>query len=304
MISGWETYLGAFLASMVASLAVAASVGLLWLFTLQVDPRALAVGGVGLGLLWLTAQLVRALLLGASLVQATARMRGATVPPLGDAVGEGASRSLSWLFYGLILEVLRSGWQLLTLGLAGFAYVYALGSGAHGVRSAAGLAIALTLAVALWIALALWVDYAFARTVVSMRPGPQQEEVSALPPQSFLAALFDSAGILWRAPFGPLVILVLTALGAGALELFAGLAPGQVGPGGVRGLGFAGALIGAAFVAFVDTGATLWRLGAFAVLELDASGQLPTPPRAEPIVEAQPVLEARPVEPGVGPSPA
>jgi hypothetical protein len=273
--SSWGAYLGAFVAALVAALAVGASAGLFWLLPLGVDVHTLMLGGVALGLLWLTAQLLRALLLGAGLLQASARLRGVSPLPVGAAVGEAASRSWAWFLYGILLETLRAGWQLLALGLGGFAYVHSLITGAHGVLDAAGLAIAVTAAVALWIGFALWVDYAFARAIAG---------------SPFAVALFDSVGILWRAPGRPLAILLLTGLIAGGLHLLVGVTPGElVGPGGVRPLWLWGALVGAAVAAFVDTGVTLLRLGAFAALEVG---------EPEPIVEATPILEATPVEPG------
>jgi hypothetical protein len=333
--SSWGAYLGAFLADWIAVLAAGASAGLFWLLPLGVELHTLVLGGVALGLLLLTAQVLRALMLGAGLLQATARLRGDSPPALERAVSEAASPSLAWFLYGILLEALRAGWQALALGLGGFAFVSSLIHGKHGALGAAGLAIAVTVAVALWIGFALWIDYAFARAMAGWgEPGrgdrgrperathasPQPEagttpaggtaigtgpagKSTAVP--SVAAALFDSVGILWRAPATPLAILVLTALIAGGFHLFVGITPGElVGPGGVRPLWLWGALLGTALAAFVDTGATLLRLGAFATLELERAGALPHSPGAktpaEPVIEAAPIVEARPVP--VGPS--
>jgi hypothetical protein len=299
--SGWATFLGAFLASAAAALAVSASAGLFWLLAVPVDLHTLAIGAVGLGLLWFTAQAIRAVLVGANLTQASARLRRDAVPTLREAVGASASRSFAWLLYGLLLEGMRAGWQLLTLGLAAFAFGHALFFGAHGLLGAAGLALAVTVAVALWLSLALWVDYAFARSIVRLTAS----KGGADPGSSYLVTLFDSVGVLWRSPWPPLAILVVTALVAGALELLVGLAPGQlVGQGGLRALLIFGALLTAALTAFIDTGAVLLRLGAFAVLELEAARELPEPPRVEPIVEAAAIVDALPSPQDPGPTPA
>jgi hypothetical protein len=304
--SNLGAYLGAFLADWVAVLTLGASAGLFWLLPLGVELHTLVLGAAALGVLRLTARLLRALLLGAGLLQATARMSGLPPSSLESAIGEAASPSLAWFLYGILLEALRAGWQALALGLGGFAYIHSLVHGAHGGLGAAGLALAVTLAVALWIGFALWIDYAFGRAMVGWGGpgrGDREPRERATPAPPLAVALFDSVGILWRTPGPPLAILVVTALIAGGLQLFVGLTPGElVGPGGVRLLWLGGALLGTAVAAFVDTGATLLRLGAFAALELDRAGRLPPTPAAEAsperVIEAAPIVEARPLQAG------
>lgn len=285
--SSWGAFVAAFLASAVASLATSAAAGLVWLFLSGAREQTVAVGALGLGLLWLTARLVRAIALGAGVLQASDRLRGSPARPSAEAAAEGASRSIAWFVDGVVFDWLRGAWQALALAATGYLYLRALVLGQHGLGSAVGLALAATVAVALWIAVRLWLDVSIAR---ALSRG-----------ESFLVALYESAGALWDDPWRPLAILVITGVLAALFEAFAGLAPGQlVGPGGVQAMWATGAVIGAAVVGFVDTGAQLLRLGALAALELGRSGSLPEPPtpaRAEPILQAEIVVDAKPLSP-------
>jgi hypothetical protein len=278
----WRTYLGAFVAAWIAALAALAAGEWLWPLLAGVPGRAVAAGVLGFGLLWLTASLLRAICLGAGAHQAVSRLREREVPGDAASLARAASPSLAWFGVGGLLELFWSAWQALAFTTAGVAYLRALVGGTQAVTSALLLALAGVLALVLGIALRLWLDVAWARAL-------SREE-------GFLVALFETAGSLWARPWPWLIALLCTGAAAFAGRMVAAFVPGRLlGPGGVQGLWLAGALIGTALVAFIDTGSMLWRLGAFAALTLDEGGLLPRPPpaRAELILEAEPVLEAR-----------
>jgi hypothetical protein len=187
------------------------------------------------------------------------------------------------------------GWETLLSGSGLVLFMRGLFVGTGGLAGALALALALTLGPLGAIFLQLVVEMALVRSVV-------RDESPA-------TAGWEAARALLARPWAPLGLLAVTGLVSlavvGSAAVIAGMAPPQA----VR-FKLPLIMIEGAIAALAGAVAQLVRVGAFAALEVDRTGELPapvTPPpsppsvmRAELVLDAGPVLEARAVDPPAG----
>jgi len=238
--------------------------------------------GLGLGLcflatLWIIAQLLRALALGASVREAARKMRD--LPRDGVLVSglAAAPSALGYLFLGVFLDFLVSSYRWVALLAAGGAYVTTLINGSDwGFMTSAGFALALMVCMPLGLLSTLWLQTALARAVV-------REE-------GYLASLYGAAGTLWERPWPALLLVVLTGALGFSVELTLSLFTRFASVPGERawavlafGQGVTGILAGFAWAVLEAA-----RLDGLAALALDEAGLLPQPAGEGPPPSAPP----------------
>jgi hypothetical protein len=288
-------------APLVLGLAAAASTlctRLLWvagLASLLDDGARLRFGGLLLATA--VAWGLQASVLGGAVQQASAALRGRSVPPLPEAIRLAAPRALGWAVLAGAALLAWKGWELLLGGSGLLLFLRGLLHGTGGLAGALGVALAVSVGPLGALFLQLVTEMALVRAVVRDEPAA--------------TAGWEAGGALLARPWAPLGLLALTALLAATV---AGTAAVLAGLGPPRPFRFTGgaASIRLAITALAFAVAQLVRLSAFAALELGRSGELPpapapvpplTPvPRAELVPDAGQVLEARAVDgpPGTG----
>jgi hypothetical protein len=192
-----------------------------------------------------------------------------------------APRSLSYLFWSSLVQLIRLAWSVLAFTAAGLAYVRSLLSGIGGPASAAAIALALTLALPVALLGLIWIEVALVRSVIR--------------DQGYLASLLESVTAM-RARLGTLVWLTLLSGG------MAWIATSSIS--GIFSL--SGAALSSAWQltlaqwlsvsvlsAFVVSVFELTRLHAFGALTLDLLAVAPVEPLAVPMAEV--VVTALPV---------
>lgn len=279
-----------------ASAAGALSAQLVWAASAQaLVARGWGMLAIGLvicvGLAWM----LQAAMLGGAVVQEAAGLRQRPVPPLAEALVRAAPRALAWGALAALALLSWNAWQL-GVGLAGTVlFVRGLFAGTGGLAGALALALAATVGPLVAIFLQLVIEMALVRSVC-------RDEPASL-------AGWEAARALLARPGLPLALWALTALLAAAVSGTAAAMTGLGPPSSGGGAGII-AVLEAAIGGLAGAVALLVRLGAFAALELDRSGELPSPPpppprpppvpRAELVLDAEPILEARAVGPPPG----
>src|SRR5258708_23636256 len=173
-----------------------AVVGMCWVLHHPDAPR-----GAGIGdsiRVWIFTQVSAAIFIGGSLRQGAERMRGLPVGGLLSHAAAAAPRSLSYLFWSSVVQVLRFGWSVLAFTAAGLAYLRSLVTGIGGPASAAAIALALTIALPGALLGLIWIDGALVRSVIR--------------DQGYLASLLEAVTAM-RTRLGTLVWLPLLSGG-------------------------------------------------------------------------------------------
>jgi len=235
------------------------------------------------------AWMLQAATLGGAVAQEAAGLRQRPVPPLAEALVQAAPRALAWGALAALTLLSWNAWQL-GVGLAGTVlFVQGLFAGPGGLAGALGVALAATVGPLLAIFLQLVVEMALVRSVCRDEPAS--------------VAGWEAARALLARPGLPVALWALTVVLAAAVSGTAAVMAGFAPPSDGGRVGII-ALLQAAIGGLAGAVALLVRLGAFAALELDRSGELPAPPspprppavpRAELVLDAEPILEARAV---------
>jgi hypothetical protein len=245
---------------------------------------------VGLLLVLAIAWLLQAAVLGGAVLQAKATLRLQPVPSFPEAILRAAPRALGWAALAAAALLAWQGWQLGVGGSGALLFLRGLAGGRGGLAGALALALAASVGSLGTVFLQLVSELALVRAVARDEP-------------SAVAGWEAGSGLLAR-PWVPLGLLVLTGVLAAAVGGLAATLGGMGAPFIAR-YRAPTTLLEVAIAALATSVAQLVRLGAFAALELDRSGELPAPPapprpvvpRAELVLEAEPVLEARAVGP-------
>jgi len=280
-VSLWPATVMVFAVRSVQSLADFA-VAIAVLPSLLTHPDAPLGAGIGTSItVWIFTQVSAAIFIGGSLRQGAERMRGLPVGGLLSHAAAAAPRSLSYLFWSSVVQVLRFGWSVLAFTAAGLAYLRSLVTGIGGPASAAAIALALTIALPVALLGLIWIEVALVRSVIR--------------DQGYLGSLLEAVTAM-RTRLGTLVWLTL---------LSGGIA--WVATSSISGIfSLTGAALSSAWQltlaqrvsvsvlsAFVVSLFELTRLHAFGALTLDVLAVAPIEPLPVPMAEV--VVTALPV---------
>lgn len=247
-------------------------------------------GMVALAAAWLAARAARAVVAYGALTASAAALQRQPEPAAGPALLGTAGRALGYFALSSALEIFLRVWVWTSLVATGWSFLATAGQGGAAATPSLGLAFTLSAAAPLSLALALWSDASLARSAGRGEP--------------FSVALLETARALWRRPWAPLAIVVVTGLLRWTAEVsvtsVAGLASPAALSGGPPPAALGAQLTGGLLVALAAAIFELARLVGLQALDLDVDRGPAEPILALP-VQAEPILEATPVDaPGSG----
>jgi hypothetical protein len=254
------------------------------------DRRIASAGAAGLLAAWLAARVARAVVLAGALTASAAALEGRPEPAAGAALFGTAGRALGYFAVSSALALFSRLWVWTALLATGWSFLSTLGRGAAAVAPSLGLAVTLGVSLPLGLLLGLWADAALARSAGRGEPYGQ--------------ALLRAAEALWRRPWAPLGVVVITGALRWTADVsvssIAGLAAPVTLSGEASPAALGARIAGGLLVALAAAICELVRVIGLQALDLAPAPAPPGPVLAAP-VQAEPILMASPVDaPGSG----